>query len=216
MSDIRDAIALLRQEYISQPLRRNHLVDDPLEQFHLWFNEASQADVPEPNTMTLATANSDGAPSCRTVLLKNCDDRGFIFFTNYLSRKGQDLAANPQASLLFYWGPLHRQVAVRGVVVKVPREESEEYFHSRPVDSQLGAWASVQSAVIPGRPFLEKHFADLTREHADKPVPLPDYWGGYCVKPIEIEFWQGRENRMHDRVLYRQEDGQWTRERLSP
>ena len=216
MPKIREAAAQLRQEYLSAPLDCNQLLNDPIEQFHRWFEEAINAEVTEPNAMSLATSTPDGFPSCRTVLMKDCDDRGFVFFTNYSSRKGQELEQNPKAALLFHWRPLHRQVLVRGTVHKVSRDESEEYFHSRPIDSQLGAWASIQSSVIPSRAYLEQRFTDLAEEHANQTVPLPEYWGGYCVNPQEIEFWQGRKNRMHDRILYRKTDERWDRDRLSP
>ena len=190
---------------------------DPIRQFAAWFAEAEAAGVPEANAMTLATATRDGRPSARVVLLKGFDERGFVFYTNYESQKGRELADNPQAALTFYWPGLERQVRITGTVERVSREESRRYFESRPLGSRLGASLSRQSAVIPDRSVLEQEFVRLQTEYADGDVPLPPFWGGYRVNPTAIEFWQGRPSRLHDRLRYtRQPDGLWRIERLSP
>jgi pyridoxamine 5'-phosphate oxidase len=206
----------LRQEYARHRLDEPDLDPDPLRQFDRWFAEAQAAGVVEPNAATLATAAPDGRPSARIVLLKGRDAQGFTFFTNYESRKGRELAANPRATMLFFWKELERQVAVEGAVERVSAEESEEYFHSRPVGSRLGAWVSKQSRVIPGREHLESLFREYEAKHADGNVPRPDYWGGFRILPETLEFWQGRPSRLHDRLRYRKADGAWTIERLSP
>ncbi len=188
----------------------------PIRQFGSWYEEALAVAVPEADAMTLATATREGAPSSRIVLLKSFDDLGFVFYTNYESRKGKELAENAQASLLFYWLPLKRQVRIEGTVEKVAEAESEEYFHSRPLGSKLGAWASDQSDVVESRAELEKRFEEFGWKFGDN-IPRPPHWGGYRVKPNMIEFWQGRENRLHDRLRYmRQVDGSWLIERLGP
>lgn len=210
------SLADLRREYTLGGLRRADLFADPVEQFKKWFDEAMRAEVLEPNAMTLATANQCGEPTSRVVLLKAVDARGFVFFTNYQSRKGRDLAENPRAALTLYWRELERQVNVVGTVTKVSREESEAYFHSRPTGSQYAAWASTQGAVVPNRDFLETKLAEEKQRHSTGPVPLPDYWGGYSVAPLVVEFWQGRPNRLHDRFRYLKQDGIWKIERLSP
>lgn len=210
------AIADLRKEYVRAGLLERDVEADPLRQFARWFDEAMAAGVDEPNAMTLATATPEGAPDARVVLLKGVDARGFVFFTNYESAKGQQLAANPRAALVFLWRELERQVRVLGVARRVEREESSEYFHSRPVGSQLGAWVSRQSRVIPGRKVLEAKLRALEHRYQDRAVPLPPYWGGYVVAPEAIEFWQGRPKRLHDRLRYSLRDGAWKVERLSP
>jgi len=196
---------------------------DPIGQFERWFKEAVAAALPEPTAMALATATPAGRPSVRMVLLKGVDQRGFVFYTNHESRKGQELAANPLAALTFWWPPpVHRQVRVEGRVERVPLEESEAYFRTRPVGSRLGAWASPQSSVIPGRDVLERRYETLAARYggdaADAEVPLPPFWGGYRLTPDVIEFWQGRENRLHDRLRYTRErpTAPWTIERLAP
>lgn len=190
---------------------------DPIEQFALWFADAEAAKVPEANAMTLATADASRVPSARIVLLKAADRRGFCFFTNYDSRKGRELAANPRAALCFFWQPLERQVRIEGTVEKVDCAESEAYFAARPRQAQIGAWVSQQSRPITSRVELERLEAELQQRFAGGPVPLPDYWGGYRVVPHAIEFWQGRPSRLHDRLLYtRSESGNWTIRRLSP
>jgi pyridoxamine 5'-phosphate oxidase len=207
----------LRQEYTLAGLKESDLDSNPFKQFDKWFQQALAAGLPEPNAMTLATATLAGKPSARIVLLKGFDERGFVFFTNYESQKGRELLANPQAALVCYWIELERQVRISGRVSRVSAEESEEYFQSRPLGSQLGAWASQQSEVVGGRKTLEERLEQLTREYQTKPVPLPPYWGGYRVAPETIEFWQGRPNRLHDRLRYTlQANSHWLIERLSP
>lgn len=190
---------------------------NPFVQFRRWFADAETAALPDVNAMTLATASPDGRPTARIVLLKGLDDRGFVFFTNYDSRKGQELAANPRAALCFFWGPLERQMRVEGQVEPVTREESEAYFRTRPRGSRLGAWASHQSAVITAREPLERRVADLEREYPEgREIPCPPWWGGYRVLPEVFEFWIGRPNRLHDRFRYTPVQGGWAAVRLSP
>ncbi len=206
----------LRIDYGRGHLEEGDVLADPVEQFARWFADAQAAGVPEANAMTVATADATGMPSARVVLLKGFDARGFAFFTNYDSRKGRELDANPRASICFYWQPLERQVRVEGRVERTSRAESEAYFRSRPVSAQVGAWVSRQSEMITGRDALERREAELTARFADGPVPLPDFWGGYRVVPQRVEFWQGRPSRLHDRLLYTQTDAGWTLRRLSP
>jgi pyridoxamine 5'-phosphate oxidase len=210
------ALADLRRDYSLSGLTEKDLARDPFRQFDRWFQEAEAAKVPEPNAMVLSTATRDGRPSNRIVLLKGIDGRGFLFFTSYESRKGRELEANPRASLLFPWYALERQIIVEGPVTKVPREESETYFHSRPQPSQLAAWASQQSAIIPSRSSLEEAMKTVERKHAGQKVPLPPHWGGYRLAPETVEFWQGRRSRLHDRLRYRREKDGWIVERLAP
>jgi pyridoxamine 5'-phosphate oxidase len=190
---------------------------NPLEQFARWFEDARRGGLELPEAMTLATADGDGTPSARMVLLKGVDERGFVFFTNYESRKGRELADNPRAALVFHW-PLapRRQVLVMGSVERVPDAESEEYFHSRPRGSRLAALASRQSTVVPDREALDRAFAELESEHPGEDVPRPGWWGGYVLRPHTVEFWQNRPNRLHDRLRYRRDGGAWILERLSP
>ena len=207
----------LRVDYGRGRLDEADVSPDPVEQFGRWFADARAAKVPEPNAMTLATVDASGSPSARIVLLKSFDARGFAFYTNYDSRKGRELAANPRAALCLFWQPLERQVRIEGSVEKVGRAESEEYFRGRPRQSQIGAWVSQQSSPITSRAELEQIESDLQKRFGDGPVPLPDYWGGYRVVPRAIEFWQGRPSRLHDRLLYTSGDGGgWTLRRLSP
>ncbi len=189
---------------------------NPFTQFSHWFNELLKSDVIEPNAMILATASAEGIPSARTVLLKKFDEAGFVFFTNYESHKAQDLAANPNAEILFVWLDLERQVRIRGKVEKVSSEESAEYFHSRPTNSQIGAWASKQSSIIPGREYLEGKFRETAHRYKEGNIPLPPFWGGFRLIPDEFEFWQGRESRLHDRIGYRKKGKLWEIVRLSP
>jgi pyridoxamine 5'-phosphate oxidase len=206
-----------RYEHAGQGLRRQDLDPDPIKQFGNWFTAAIEAGIRDVNAMSLATATPDGNPSVRIVLLKGFDQDGFVFFTNYQSEKGKQLDANPRAALGFYWIELDRQIRVNGSAEKASREESEHYFHSRPLGSQLGAWASRQSEVIDGRRVLDARMAEMTERYRDQPIPLPPHWGGYRLKPEAIEFWQGRANRLHDRFRYtRRADGTWCIERLSP
>ena len=211
------SISDLRREYSLGSLRRQDLLPDPIAQFRVWFDAAVAAGLTEPNAMTLSTVTSDGKPSARIVLLKGVDDRGFSFFTNYESRKGKELAANPHAALTFLWKEMERQVRVEGTVSKVSAEESESYFRTRPRNSRLGAWGSNQSEVIANREVLEKNMADFQARYPGDDVPLPPNWGGYIVKPLAIEFWQGQRSRLHDRLVYRrQPDDSWLVERLAP
>jgi len=220
--DCMSDLANLRREYAQAELTREHVSDDPVEQFREWFSAAQDADVDDPNAMTLATAAPDGTPSARIVLLKGVDNRGFRFFTNYESRKGTELGQNPHAALVFYWSPLERQVRVEGAVERVPEEESTAYFERRPRGSQLGAWASPQSRVVESRDRLEAELDHAKETYSDaESVPRPPNWGGYILRPIQIEFWQGRPNRLHDRIRYRRsdvDDGEerWTIDRLAP
>jgi pyridoxamine 5'-phosphate oxidase len=212
------SLANLRRDYSLAGLSEQDLAADPIQQFQKWLHEALAADIPEPNAMVLATVGASGQPSTRVVLLKAVDERGFSFFTNYESRKGRELAANPRASLTFPWIALERQVCLAGTVSKLSREESAAYFRLRPRASRLGALASPkQSEVVPGRSVLEERMKQLEARHPGEDIPLPSYWGGYVLAPIEIEFWQGRPSRLHDRLRYsRQPDGSWQIERLSP
>ncbi len=210
-------IADLRKDYTFQGLSETDVDLNPFRQFQLWFTQALSADLPEPNAMTVATVNNQGHPSARMVLLKDFDDRGFVFYTNYNSHKGQDIAANPHSALVFWWAELERQVRISGRVEFLSAQESDEYFHSRPVNSQLGAWTSDQSQVIASRDVLEQRLQQLQHKYENQQIPRPDHWGGLRVIPTEIEFWQGRPSRLHDRLLYRrQADESWQIVRLSP
>ena len=207
----------LRKEYRRDRLRKANAAADPFVQFGYWLEEATQSPLHEPNAMTLATASGDGRPSARMVLLKGFDARGFVCFTNFESRKGQELAENPVASLVFWWDILERQVRIEGRVERLSDEESDEYYNSRPLGSRLGAWVSAQSRVIDNRELLEADLAELQQRHADQVPPRPPFWGGYRVLPETIEFWQGGPNRLHDRLRYTsQSNGAWVIERLSP
>src|SRR5687767_1872670 len=211
------SIAELRREYARARLDEADVLDDPLALFAAWFDHALRAEVAEPNAMTLATATADGAPSARIVLLKGVDAGGFVFFTDFRSRKAQELDTNQRVALVFYWPELERQVRITGSAQRVAREETEKYFATRPLGSRLGAWASIQSSVISDRAELDRRVAEVETRFASGQVPAPPHWGGYRVRPDDIEFWQGRENRLHDRIRYRTStDGQWVRERLSP
>ncbi len=209
-------LADFRKEYSSRGLHRSEIQDDPIRQFSAWFEQAVELEVHEPNAMTLATVDTTGMPSQRTVLLKRFDARGFTFYTNYLSRKGRQLADNAKASLLFPWLTLERQIIVQGTVEKTSAEESREYFLARPRESQIGAWVSEQSEVIPGREFLTTRLAEFGEKFSDGPIPLPPHWGGYRVIPETIEFWQGGPARLHDRFLYSRTTDGWQISRLSP
>jgi pyridoxamine 5'-phosphate oxidase len=207
----------LRREYTRAELLESDVLPDPIKQFERWFADATNAAVNEANAMTLATADGTGAPSARVCLLKGFDENGFVFYTNYASRKGRDLAENARAAMCFYWAPLERQVRIEGVVEQVTREESDAYFHSRPRNAQIGAWVSHQGEVLASRDELDRREADVAKKFADGAVPLPDYWGGYRLIPTVIEFWQGRPSRLHDRLEYRRKPkGGWTMRRLSP
>ncbi|CAG9185476.1 pyridoxamine 5'-phosphate oxidase [Cupriavidus pinatubonensis] len=209
-------LADLRRTYVLGSLNESDVAGDPIAQFKRWFDEAVTAKLPEPNAMTLATVGADGQPSARIVLLKGMDEKGFTFFTNYESRKGLDMAANPRAALLFHWVQLERQVRVEGRVEKVADDESDAYYASRPLGSRLGAWASEQSKEVPGRDVLEQRESEYRAKFGENP-PRPAHWGGYRLVPTALEFWQGRPSRLHDRIAYRVEpDGSWKIVRLSP
>ncbi len=209
-------LADMRQQYSTVGITREELHDDPVEQFRAWFEQACQSGIHEPNAMSLATAWRDGRPLVRTVLLKQFDARGFVFFTNFESRKAQQLAENPRAALLFPWVALERQVMIAGTVERVSMADAAAYFITRPVGSQLAAWASPQSTVISSRQLLEMKWDEMKRKFADGKIPLPSFWGGYRVLPETFEFWQGRVNRLHDRFQYSRQDNGWLIERLAP
>ena len=210
-------LADLRKDYQLAGLNEKDLARDPFRQFERWFQEAEAARLTEPNAMVLATTGRDGRPAARTVLLKGVDGRGFVFYTSYESRKGRELDANPRAALVFPWIALERQVIVEGPVTKISREEAEAYFHSRPRPHQLAAWASAQSAALASRAVLEQTMKAVEAQYAGREVPLPPFWGGYRLAPEAVEFWQGRRNRLHDRLRYRRDPGgAWMIERLSP
>jgi len=210
------AIADLRREYASRALSEEQAEADPIRQFTTWFDEAVSAELLDVNAMALATVSPAGDPAARTVLLKGFDETGFVFFTNYASAKGRDLAAHPRACLLMFWRELERQVRITGAIEKVSTAESEEYFHSRPFESQVGAWASAQSAPVASRGALDARYAEVAAQYAGQVVPLPPFWGGYRVTPEQIEFWQGRTSRLHDRLLYVRDGATWQRSRLAP
>ena len=208
-------IADLRQEYMRAGLSESQVDADPMRQFERWFEDAVKADLPLPNAMTLSTVTSAGAPSARIVLLKGVERGGFVFYTNYLSRKGRELEGRAQACLLFLWAPLERQVRIDGEVTKVTSQDSDAYYATRPLGARLSAWASAQSQPVSSRGVLEAAMKDASARHGQQP-PRPPHWGGYRVEAREIEFWQGRSDRLHDRLVYRRAGGQWTLERLSP
>jgi len=211
------SISDLRRDYTRQSLQETEVNPNPFNQFQTWFEQALLAQLPEPNAMTLATATPDGKPSARMVLLKNFDQRGFVFYTNYQSYKAQDLTINPQAALVFWWAELERQVRIQGKVEQVSAQESDEYYYSRPLNSRLGAWASNQSQVVESREILELRLQELKTKYDNQEVPRPPHWGGFRIIPTTIEFWQGQPSRLHDRLNYRRrDDGTWFIERLSP
>ena len=211
------SIADLRRDYALASLELSDVVSDPIEQFTRWFANATDAAIVEPNAMTLATVSDDGWPDARIVLLKGVDARGFTFFTDHRSQKGRDLLSHPQAALVFLWQELERQVRIRGMVMRLSDAESAAYYDSRPRGSRIGAWASEQSSVIADRAALETRVQEIeTRFPGESAPPKPPHWGGYIVQPVQVEFWQGRRSRLHDRIRYRLQDGAWIRERLSP
>lgn len=209
-------IAGIRKDYIQETLLEKNVADDPITQFSFWWNEAVKSEIEEVNAMTLATCSKDAIPSARIVLLKGFSIEGFTFFTNYQSYKGQNLHDNPHASLVFFWKELERQIRIDGTVEKINEQASDEYFASRPVASQIGAWSSPQSNVIENREVIEQNVLKFFGEFEKKPIVRPPHWGGYIVKPVSIEFWQGRSSRLHDRILYTLEEGKWTIKRLAP
>ena len=211
------SIADIRRDYSLKTLNEDEVADSPFLQFADWWQQAIESEIDEVNAMTLATASLEAVPSARIVLLKGYDEKGFVFYTNYESAKGRELAENPKASLLFFWKELERQIRITGIVEKVSAAESDEYFLSRPTGSQIGAWASPQSHVIENRSWLEKQVKMLEEKFSTEAVTRPSHWGGYRVKPVIIEFWQGRSSRLHDRLQYSlQENGSWKIERLAP
>jgi pyridoxamine 5'-phosphate oxidase len=210
-------VAALRRSGTGHALEREDLNDDPIVQFEDWFRHACETVPLDPNAVTLSTVDSSMRPSSRTVLLKSFDERGFVFYTNYESKKAEQIEENPNVSLLFFWSEAARQVKIRGKAEKIPTSESLAYFLSRPRGSQIGAWVSAQSSVISSRSLLESKFQEIKQKFRDKDITLPSFWGGYRVVPEEIEFWQGRRNRLHDRFLFtKQDDGSWKIERLAP
>lgn len=210
-------IASLRQEYSQKKFSEKKALPDPFAQFAKWWKQAMKSGISEVNAMALATSSADGMPSARIVLLKDYSENGFVFFTNYNSFKGRQLAENPKACLVFFWKELERQVRITGIIEKISNEENDEYFYSRPQESQVGAIASPQSQVIAGREWLDENYKKLAKEAEGKKIERPQHWGGYLVKPVIIEFWQGRPSRLHDRLQYSlQDDGKWKIERLAP
>jgi len=211
------SLADLRKNYTQGGLTEEDISQNPFEQFRHWFEQALESQILEPNAMTLATVNEAGKPTARIVLLKNLDEKGFVFFTNYESKKGKNIAVNPFGCLVFLWGELERQVRVEGKIEKITPEESDQYFHSRPIGSQLGAHISPQSQIIPNREYLDKRLQEVAQKYHNQTIPRPSHWGGYRLVPDAIEFWQGRENRLHDRLEYRLNDNkQWQIVRLAP
>lgn len=209
-------LADLRRDYTKNGLLEADVDADPFRQFAVWFEQATRAGIVEPNAMSHATVSPEGQPSIRIVLLKGVDDQGFIFFTNYESRKGRDMITNPKSALLFFWSALERQVRIEGIIEKIDHNQSKAYFDSRPEGSRIGAWSSHQSEVVNSRDALEKRYEENRAKFAGTEIPMPDYWGGYRLIPSMIEFWQGRGSRMHDRIRYRHLGDSWVIDRLSP
>ena len=216
MEDLRLYINTLRHDFAKQTLDKKDVNENPILQFEKWFKEAVDAKVNEPNAMTVATASPEGRPSARILLLRNFDENGFVFYTNYTSRKGGEILKNPYASLLFFWPELERQVRIEGKLTKQSAEESDKYFKTRPRTSKLGAWTSEQSRVVTSRSALDEEYKKLSEKYPGEDVPRPIYWGGYILEPTSIEFWQGRPSRLHDRLLYTKEKSSWKIERLAP
>lgn len=210
-------IASIRKEYMKQTLMEHEVASDPLDLFSRWWKQAEESHIDEVNAMTLASADEQGRPSARTVLLKGYDHRGFCFYTNYLSRKGEQMAAQPHVAAVIYWKELERQIRIEGVAEKLPASDSDAYFASRPEESRIGAWASAQSQVVESREALETLFSQYRDRYSGKEIPRPPHWGGYLIVPDRMEFWQGRPGRLHDRIEYRRAtDGRWSFQRLSP
>lgn len=211
-----DSLHQMRQEYAAGSLNETNMPHNPMEVFNVWLDFAINSGLTEPNAMTVATATADGKPSARVVLLKEVNDNGFVFFTNYMSRKGRELIVNPEVAIVFDWHNLERQVRVEGRAEKLSSEESEAYFNERPEDAKIGAWASPQSKIVKDREELEKHLEEIEEQFEDMPVHRPSHWGGYLIRPSVIEFWQGRPSRMHDRIVYYKTEDGWTMHRLAP
>ena len=211
-----DSLHQMRQEYAAGSLNETNMPQNPMEVFNVWLDFAINSGLTEPNAMTVATATADGKPSARVVLLKEVNDNGFVFFTNYMSRKGRELIVNPEVAIVFDWHNLERQVRVEGRAEKLSAEESEAYFNERPEDAKIGAWASPQSKIVKDREELEKHLEEIEEQFEDMPVHRPSHWGGYLIRPSVIEFWQGRPSRMHDRIVYYKTEDGWTMHRLAP
>jgi len=216
MTDLTQQISLLRRDYVSQPFDESHVAADPFDQFKHWFAEAMLAEQPDGEAMTLSTVAGGGSTAGRVVLLKGFDSGGFVFYTNYESRKSRELATNPQAALTFYWHTLNRQLRIEGKIEKASRQEAEEYFQTRPRGSQIGAWASPQSDEIVSRDVLEQRVAEIEARFGEGEIPCPPFWGGWRLEPDKIEFWQGRQSRLHDRIVYSKENGAWRIIRLAP
>ncbi len=215
---MKEHISKLRNEYQGDLLDEKFVLEDPLQQFAKWFKQALDKSVAEPNAMALATANKDGMPSVRIVLLKDYDAKGFTFFTNYNSQKGKEINENPNGSLLFFWPQLHRQIRIEGALEQVHPQVSEKYFNERPFESRISAWISPQSSIIDNKTVLEKNYMEFEKKYNDKTIPYPEFWGGYCLKPLKFEFWQGQPNRLHDRIQYtfQPADGLWNIHRIAP
>lgn len=211
-----DNLHKMRQEYMSGNLNEELMPQDPMQMFKMWFSEAIETGLTEPNAMTVATASLNGKPSARVVLLKEVNNMGFVFFTNYLSRKGREITVNPEVALVFDWHDMERQVRVEGRAEKLPVEDSDAYFNSRPEDAKIGAWASPQSKIVKNRDELEKLEDEIMEQFEDMEVHRPSHWGGYLIRPSVIEFWQGRPNRMHDRIVYYNTEEGWSMHRLAP
>lgn len=211
------SIADIRKDYMLHSLSETDVAPSPIDQFTRWWDDALNSEIEEVNAMTLATVTTEGFPTARIVLLKGYTEEGFVFFTNYQSHKGKELEKNPRACLVFFWKALERQVRIEGMVEKISAADSETYFHSRPIGSQIGAWASPQSTVISSREVIENNVTELEKKYANTSIPRPEHWGGYIVKPVNIEFWQGRSSRLHDRILYTAQNNlSWKIERLAP
>ena len=211
-----DELSRMRQEYDAVPLEEQLMAADPLEAFTEWMHDAITFGMKEPNAMTLATATTDGKPSARVVLLKDVNTAGFVFFTNYLSRKGRELISNPYAALVFDWHDMARQVRVEGSVEKLPAEESDAYFDTRPGNAKIGAWTSPQSKIVKDRAEIEQRRRETEQRFAGKSIPRPDHWGGFLLRPTVVEFWQGRPDRLHDRIVYFKTEEGWSKHRLAP
>lgn len=216
MEDLRNYLNSIRHDFAKETLDEHDVIENPFFQFAKWFEEAVAAQVIDPNAMSLCSATKEGKPSARIVLLRNFSEIGFVYYSNYNSRKGSEIEENPNCALLFFWPELERQIRIEGVVQKQSSEESDLYFNSRPRESKLGAWTSEQSKKIINREVLNKEFEKISLQYPDENVPRPPHWGGYLLKPSTIEFWQGRPNRLHDRILYSMENNNWKIERLAP